>query len=203
MNTKRIIYRPVAIDDLEELVKLEQAVWGEEMGADRDKWDSRFNIFSEGIQVAENKNGLVGVIVSHRLVWDYPIGYFPSWSEATADGFITNHSGSGNCLYGVDLSVLPQMPGVASNLLKFVFTLKKKKNIEKGMMGSRIPSLRRRTKNLTSEEINKNMVLRMAEKDMEVKFFIHNGFRIISARQDYFPEDRESLGWGIILEYTQ
>ncbi len=200
MRENQIIYRHAVMDDIKALVKLELDVWGNDMAADKDKWISRINIFSEGTWVAELEKKLVGVIVTHIIKWDYPEDYYPSWEEVTANGYITNHNNNGDTMYGVDLSVLPGIPSVACRLLQTAIQGAHIKELDRGLLGSRMPSLKNKIDGDTTNKVSSEFIKNLARKDPEVRFFIKNGFRIITACKDYFPADKESFGWGIILE---
>jgi len=200
MRRNQVIYRHATMDDIEALVNLELEVWGDDMAADRDKWISRISIFPEGVHIAEKDERIVGVIVTHIINWDYLCGYYPSWAEATADGYITNHNDDGNVMYGVDLTVLPGMSGVASRLLQMAIRKTRERKITRGFLGCRIPSLRSYVHEKNIEVIGEKLVESIAIMDPEVRFFLQNGFRIVKVCENYFSQDEDSLGWGVILE---
>jgi ribosomal protein S18 acetylase RimI-like enzyme len=200
MRKNQVIYRHATMDDIEALIKLELKVWGKDMAADRDKWISRISIFPEGVHIAEKDDNLIGVIVNHVINWIYPSGYFPSWVEATDDGYITNHDDNGNVLYGVDVSVKAKREGIASELMNLAIDIMREKSITRGMLGSRIPSLSSHVKEHNIRELNPEQIMFIAKEDLSVKFFQNFNFKIIGIRKGYFPEDKESLGRAAILE---
>ncbi len=206
MKEKKTVYRQPTMDDIGKLCELEKNVWGEEMGANREKWESRLNIFPEGIFLAEKDSHLVGVSVLHRVRWDYPEGEFPTWQEITANGYITNHNNNGDVLYGVNMSVIFGHPGVARIFTSLAVQLKNKYMIQRGLLGVRIPSLKRyiKKKGIVESQLTPEIILSVSRKDPEVRFFCsYDNLKVIAAKQDYFPIDKDSLGWGIILEVTK
>ena len=201
-----IIYRQPTLDDIDKLCELEKNVWGEEMGANREKWESRINIFSEGIFLAEENGCLIGSSVLHRVCWNYRAGEFPTWQKITANGYITNHDSNGDVLYGVNMSVISGHPGVARIFTSLAVQLKNKYMIQRGLLGVRVPTLKRyiRKKGIAESRLTPKMVLSISRKDPEVRFFCsYDNLRAIAAKQDYYLVDKESLGWGIILEVTK
>ena len=199
---KKIIYRNAVLSDIPQLVVLEQKVWGEDMGAGSDIWKKRINVFSDGIFIAEQNNVIMGVVVIHRIKWNYPVGYYPIWLEVSGNGQLDNYDPRGDTFYGDDMTVLPGMPGIASELIKMSISLKYEKKLSRGFLGCRILSLRTYVKknNIKPEEVNEKLVMERAKKDLEVRFFKQNGFKIVAVRRNYFPPDEESLGWGAIVE---
>lgn len=195
-----LVFRNALVSDVDNLNHLENKVWGTEMSADNKKWLSRINHFSEGIFIAERDDLLIGVIVGHLIKWNYPENYYPNWFEVSDDGYLNNHCTEGNILYGVDFSVLPGSPGIASCLMTMMIDFMRNLEGVTGMMGCRIPTLRRYADKYGITNIDDDLVLQHAKRDPEVKFFLRHGFMIKAAKQNYFEPDYESIGWGVILE---
>ena len=199
MKEKKIVYRQPTMDDIDKLCELEKNVWGEEMGADRKKWESRLNIFPDGIQIAEFDNRIIGAVATVIVDWNYVDGYLPTWAEMSGEGLITNHNPQGNVMLGIDLAVVTVKYGVANRLVQFTKDLQIKKNIFAGGLGCRIPSLAEYVAKNSINNITKELVEKVAKTDVHVYFWKKNGFKIVAARKDFFPPDIESLGWGLIL----
>ncbi len=195
----RVIYRNAKLADVEKLIKLELEVWGQDMAADREKWISRLTIFPQGTFVAESNGRIVGVVVTHIIKWDYPPGYYPTWAEATAGGYITNHDEEGDTAYGVNMTVLPGWPQVAQMLTRLGKSVRRERRLSKGFIGCRIPSLANKIKKLKVKNIDNKIALQLARQDPEVRFFLSNKFRLEAVRKNYFPIDKQSLGWAAIL----
>jgi hypothetical protein len=198
MRGSQVIYRHATMNDIEAMVDLELKVWGKDMAANRARWISRINIFSEGTWVAEKDNQIVGVVVGHIIKWDYPENYFPTWEEATANGYITNHNNQGYILYGVDLTVLSKNPCVAETLIRRDLEVAREKRLLKTIFGCRIPSLANSVKFLKHQPSETEM-MQLALMDVEVKFFMSFGFKVMGLKKDYYKKDAESLGRGLIL----
>ena len=206
MKEKEIIYRQPTLDDIDKLCELEKNVWGEEMGAGREKWKSRLNIFPEGIFLAEQDDCLIGASVLHRVCWNYRAGEFPTWDEVTAGGYITNHNGNGDVLYGVNMTVVSGHPGVARFFTSLAIQLKLKLKIQRGLLGVRIPTLKHyiKKKGIAESSLTPEIVLSISRRDPEVRFFCsYDDLKAISAKRNYYLVDKKSLGWGIILEVTK
>jgi hypothetical protein len=200
MKKNQIIYRTVSLADVPALVQLELNIWGEEMFANQGKWIARLNTFSAGTRVAERNGELIGVVVTLVVDWKYPAGYFPTWAEVSGNGLLANHNINGNVLYGIDLGVLPGTKDVANNLVAFTVELWRKLKKPGGGLGCRIPSLSQYVVDNKITKITADLVMHLAQSDEQVKFWERNGFTVVGARENYFPEDLESLGWGIIMK---
>ncbi len=201
MKKDAIIYREATLGDIPCLIDLEKEVWGEEMLAGAEKWESRIKLFPEGNILAEHQNRIIGVIVGMFIKWEYANGFYPDWFEVTDNGFITRHDYSGDVLYGVDMTVLPKSYQAANVLLASVFELRKRFNKSGGVMGSRIPSLRDFVVKNKITTVSEEIVSMVAEVDPTVNFFIRGGFKWVGPKRDYFSPDSESLGWGLILDH--
>lgn len=203
MRKDAIIYREAKFADIPTLVNLEKEVWGEEMIADEEKWESRIKTFSEGVYLGEYEGKILGIVVCLIVDWKYPAGYCPDWFEVSDNGYIGNHNMNGQVLYGIDMTVLPKNLNVASVLLQRVFYLRNYYKKAGGMLGSRIPSLQKYVEKNNIEIVDKELVEKVARKDPTVNFFMKGKMRWVGARKNYFPPDEESLGWGLILEHFE
>lgn len=199
MMNETVTYRNATLGDVQGITELEMDVWGEEMAAVGEKWLSRIGTFSKGIWVAEKDGKIIGVVVTHIVDWNHADDQYPTWAEVTADGYISNHNDEGDVLYGVDLTTVQNEPGVAAELLKLATEKAKGKQMYRGLMGARIPTLHRHFPD-DSIDLSQDQVMTFAPKDPTVKFFLQQGFRALGAKEGYFPEDADSRGWGLILE---
>ena len=202
MVDTQIDYRQADKADIQNLIELERKVWGQEMAAGEDKWLARFSKFPNGILVARQNGTIAGVIVINVIKWTYSSGVYPTWEEATGNGLLTNFDGQfGDAMYGVDLTVRPgSSPKIAGRLLRMAIKYTRDRNLKKGFLGSRIPSLRSYIKKNHVNILDESLVMLVAARDVEVRFFCRTGFKLIGVKKDYFPLDEDSLGWGAILE---
>jgi hypothetical protein len=193
MNTFAI--RPAGTGDVRALCALEESVWGGAMGAGPDKWESRIRIFPEGTLVAAENGRLVGVVVAHIIAWPYR-REFPDWEGATDNGYIRNHDPDGEVLYGVDLTVRDERPGVAERLMRADLAIADRLGL-RAVLGSRIPSLRERWHG--AGEPGYDDVVRLVRRDPTVRFFGRLGFRLMGVKPAYFAVDEASFGWGAMI----
>lgn len=200
MKKDEMIFRDANLGDVENLIDLEREIWGEGMYADRDKWLARLKNFPQSVRIVIQNGILIGAGVVLRVDWNYPEGYYPTWAEVTSDGYISNHSPTGNVLYGVDISVRPKKEGIAGKILQWSLDMKKEHGISKGMLGCRIPSLSQKVHASMSELLTPEQVKDLALADLSVKFFMGYDFSLVAVRENYYPDDEESYGWGAILE---
>lgn len=200
MKKDGIEYVNATMADVKGLVELEKEVWGG-MAAEDSKWISRIKIYPAGTFVAKQNGKILGVVVTCRINWPYADNEHPTWDEASGNGFLTNHRDDGEVSFGVDLTV-NDSPGVAVELLKLAIDLHWANKARRGMLGGRFPSLAEYVKNnnIDSETLTPEKVLALSREDSQVKFFCAQGLTPIAAKKNYFPPDKDSLGWGIILE---
>ncbi len=197
----QIDYRHPTLDDVEKLTILEVNRWDEKVAATKNKWHSRITRFPEGMFVAEKEGEILGVIATLLVKWDYPDEYFPTWPEATDNGYIRNHCPDGNILYGVTITVASDTPGVADRLLQLAINVARERGII-ARVGVRIPSLRDHVEKNNIKKVTHEMARSLANRDPGVKFFLRQGFKVIATKEDYMPHDNDSLDWGVILEIT-
>jgi hypothetical protein len=192
-----VILRQATLNDIKQLCELELMVWGEEMSASWENWESRINIFPEGVTVAVKSGRIIGVIVMNIIKWNLPRNTFMTWEQATGCGTIKNHDPDGDTLYGVDLTVVEGSPGVAKSLVLEHLKCLERMDKAKAIIGCRIPSLSEYYG--PDDVISEDQLKVLTRKDPEVRFFLGCGFKIIGFKKDYFPIDKASLGWGVIL----
>src|SRR3989339_2170251 len=190
-----VVYRAASLDDISGLVALDQRKWEENVSAGYDKWESRMRIFPEGVRVAADEGGVVGVAVVHIV--RYPESGFPTWSEITADGYITNHNPLGNKIYGVNFAVDSVRPKVAYNLLESVVDEVARPRGLPWRVGYTAPFVSKYKERFGVDELNEEIVERLALEDPIVnRLFFRLGFKFLGVSRDYFVDDRLSDGWG-------
>jgi hypothetical protein len=200
-NENGISFRYAQDGDLVPLFDLDRQVWGD-LSANMLQWQSRLGIWPDGVFIAEQAEKMVGVGVAVIFKWDYPEGVYPTWEQATDNGFIRNHDPlKGDTIYGVDFTVVPEAEKVAARLLMEMGNVKKKLGLRYARAGYRAPFMAQYIKEHPRQEINPRVVEKIARQDGLVQnLFFALGFDILACVPDYFSRDEESLGWGIIMD---
>jgi len=215
---RKIRIRQARIDDIEAILLVEKKAWPENLRASREMYESRLEIFPQGILVAETEGKIGGVVVSQIMHFN-SIPDISSWSEATDYGYIKNsHDPKGNSFYGVNLSVSPQTQSrVAVALLEAVGKLAIRYNFRQIVLGGRIPSFARYLKH----HYHKNGISAISNKkrdkiaedyiqatnrrgnplDPQITFYQKVGMKIIKLLPNYF-KDPESLNYGVLVLWS-
>ena len=167
-----------------------------------EQFSSQINTFPEG-QIAVEYNGLI-VASSSSLIVDFSqYSDWQDWHKVADNGFITNHNFEGNTLYGIEIMVSPEYRGMklARRLYDARKELAKKYNLEKIIIGGRIPGFYKYSKKLTV----KQYVEKVTSKELfdpVLTTQISNGFVLKRLIPNYLPSDKESLGYATFLEWT-
>ena len=122
------------------LVKLEEDTWPVGTRAKKEAFENRIKLFPEGVIGVRNDDVLMGLTTS-CIIYDKDITTDSTWEKLTDYGMIYTHNKDGNVLYVVSLGVSPyhQKKGVGKTLIKAQQDLAKKLNLEKVVLGSRVP----------------------------------------------------------------
>ncbi|HOE27777.1 MAG TPA: hypothetical protein PK696_08815 [bacterium] len=100
--------REIEERDIERLCWVESIAWRNGVQFDRGHFISQRAIFPEGQLCFEDAQGEIwGHVNLMKLRFDPRRPLAASWSEITADGYITTHDPRGNWLFGVNLAVHP------------------------------------------------------------------------------------------------
>jgi hypothetical protein len=100
--------REIEDRDIERLRWIESIAWRNGVQFDGGHFRSQLAIFPEGQLCFEDEQGQIwGHVNLMKLRFDPRRPLAASWSETTADGYITSHDPRGNWLFGVNLSVHP------------------------------------------------------------------------------------------------
>lgn len=100
--------REIEERDIERLRWIESVAWRNGVQFDAGHFRSHLRIFPEGQLCCEDGHGEIwGHVNLMRLRFDPRRPLEASWSEITADGYITTHDPRGDWLFGVNLAVHP------------------------------------------------------------------------------------------------
>jgi len=204
MKTKKnIIIRKATLSDVEDMVILEEDVWGKE-GADEEKIKARINIFPEGNLIAINDGDVVGY-VSFQYVDDISRGATFTWQEITDNGKTEkSHKPKGNFIYGINLSVHSSMNGhkVSESLVMHGLANMIKNNKRGSFIGSRIPGFAKYKKRNPHIDVTYYINLRRSSnnklRDSELALYESDGFKAVKVLPGYFP-DPASLDYGVLV----
>ena len=197
-----IIQRNATPDDFEGIIKLSEICFKGTEPWSMDMLRSQYMIFPDGMQIIEYEGEIVGSATSLIINFDeYDDDH--TWKEICENGFITNHDPEGDTLYGIEAMVHPEFQGlkIGRRLYEMRRDLCVNSNLKHILIGGRIPNY-----HLYSEEFGVRAyikrVLEKKIKDPVLTFQLSHGFTIERIIKDYLPEDKESEGYAVLLEWN-
>jgi len=199
---KSIIIRHLNFDDYTGVTKLQGKCFPGMKPWTLEQFSSQLNIFPEG-QIAVEYNGEI-VASSNSLIVDFSLySDWQDWHIIADNGFITNHNYEGNTLYGIEIMVSPEFRGMklARRLYEARKDIARKYNLEKIIIGGRIPGFYKHSKKLDVNQYVEKVISKELY-DIVLTTQISNGFVLKRLIPDYFPSDKESLGFATFLEWT-
>lgn len=202
--SERITVRQARRADLDDILRVEEAAWPEEVRASREQFIERLETYPEGFLIADLYGEPSGVLTSQRI--NYRLGDEPAgWEETTRGGWIrATHQGEGNALYVVSVGVAAerQGQGVGSRLIRAAQHHAAACDLQYVLLDSRLPGFGacRRDKGLTAEEYVFACNERDEPLDPELRFYRRQGFQILSPSQiirSCMARDHESANHGV------
>jgi predicted amidohydrolase/ribosomal protein S18 acetylase RimI-like enzyme len=168
----------------------------------RAQFDSQIDVFPEGQICVEVDGNLAASSAS--LIVDFDLhSDWQDWREISDNGYIRNHTDQGDTLYGIEIMVDPAYRGMrlSRRLYDARKEIARKYNLQRIVIGGRIPGYHRYADELTAEEY----IERVIGKEIYDPVFtaqLANGFELRRLIPDYLPGDKESLGYATFLEWT-
>lgn len=187
--------RTVTQNDYENIVKLENEIWGNE-AASYDVIKSRHDVFPEGSLVVVDDDKIVGYAAVQKVTR----ACGDSWFKQTDDGYIkSTHDEIGHILYGIGMS------GNKFGVSELIIDYAHKAFISSGIcymlvLGSRLPGFRAWT-NRTGNGITEYIKARRPDGlsvDPELRLYQKHGFEVLFEIESYFP-CKDSLDYGALI----
>lgn len=190
---------------LDEVVKVEEETWPEEIQAPREKFKSRAQFFPEGfLTISVPDLGMVGVSTSQIISFD-PEDPPISWEETTDNGWIKNtHDRKGNALYLVSVGASPraQGKGIGTKLVKEQIELTKKLGLDWLVLGARIPGYHKYHQDHPEVSIEDYLNIKREDDqsyDPEIRFYQRCGLEVLKVVPNYMDDDPESENYGAVM----
>ncbi|WP_420435055.1 GNAT family N-acetyltransferase [Hyphobacterium sp.] len=160
----------------------------------------RLERFPEGQFVVELDGELAGwastFIVDEALAFgDH------SLDSISGHGYGSLHNPDGDWLYGAEVAVDPNVRRIrlGQRLYDARRALCEDWGLKGIVFGARMPSLRRKIKEFGSAEDYLEAIREKKAKDPVLSFQTRLGFEPVRLLKDYYPEDRESLGYAVLM----
>ena len=198
----KVVLRNMRIEDYDEVIEMQALCFPGMSLWSRDQIESQLAHFPDGQFVVEYEGEIVAsassLIVNFEMYSDWH-----NWREIADGGYIRNHDAEGDTLYGIEIMVHPECRGLklARRLYAARRELAVRYNLERSIVGGRIPGYGRHADEMTAREY----VAKVQDKilyDPVLTTQLGNGFVLKRLIPDYFPGDSDSRGWATFLEWT-
>jgi predicted amidohydrolase/ribosomal protein S18 acetylase RimI-like enzyme len=199
---QKIRLRQLTLDDFDALVAMQKecfpgmAPWG------RDQIESQLSTFPEG-QLCIEVDGEIAASASSLILSYDPNLSWHDWKVVSENGFIRNHNPKGDTLYGIEIMVSPNFRGMklARRLYDARKELCRQRNLNRMMVGGRIPGYSAHAEELSAREYVENVVDKTLY-DPVLTTQLSNGFSLQGLIPNYMPSDKASLGYATFLEWV-
>lgn len=198
----RVHVRTLTRKDYARVVELQRVCFPGQTPWTEKEFHSQVDIFSDGQIGVEYDGELVGV--SSSLILDFDLyGEEHTFMEISGRGMITNHDPEGDTLYGIDIMVDPKMRGrkLARRMYNARKELVRRLNLRRIVVGGRIPGYAAMADQMTAREYVEKVVNRELF-DSVLTAQLSNGFVVKRVISGYLDEDRESVGYAVLLEWS-
>lgn len=194
--------RPLTLDDFDGLVQLLEAGYTEVEPWTKAQFRSQLKRFPEGQIGVEYDGQIIGA--AHSLIIDIDeYGDLHTWEDVAGTGAITNHDPEGDTLYGIEVVVHPEYRGmrIGRRLYEERKRLARQLNLRRIVFGGRMPGYHEHAGELSAAEYVERVLARELE-DPVITFQLANGFSIKRVVPNYLPEDVESKGYAVMMEWV-
>ena len=199
---KKVRLRQLTLADYPALVTMQERCFPGMQTWGIDQIKSQLEHFPEG-QICLEVNGRL-VASSNSLVVDYDrYEDWHDWKRVADAGYIRNHTLAGDTLYGIEMMVDPDFRGMhlARRLYNARKDLCRRLNLERIVIGGRIPGFGSQAEDMTAREYVEKVIER-GLYDPVLTTQVANGFVLVELIPDYFPSDAASRGYATHLEWT-
>jgi len=199
---RRVRLRKLAPSDYERVIDLQRQCFPKMAIWEPAQFESMLRTFPEG-QIGVELDGDL-VASSSSLMLDFDLySEWHDWMKISDQGYIRNHDPRGNTLYGIEIMVHPEHRGLrlAGRLYDARKDLCREKNLERMVIGGRIPGYQQHASELTPQDY----VERVQKKELfdpVLTTQIANGFIVQRLIPDYLPSDEDSAGWATHMEWV-
>ena len=199
---KKVQLRQLRIEDYPALVEMQQRCFPGMMPWGRDQIESQLAIFPDGQLCLEYKGRLVAS-ASSLVVESDRYRDWHDWKIVSDGGYIRNHTLSGDTLYGIEIMVDTEFRGMhlARRLYDARKELCRRLNLERIVVGGRIPGFGSQPEDMTAREYVEKVIERGLH-DPVLTTQVANGFVLVELIPNYFPSDKASRGYATHLEWT-
>ncbi|MBM83778.1 MAG: hypothetical protein CMJ78_24745 [Planctomycetaceae bacterium] len=199
-----ITLRTATLEDVDAMAAVEAQSWPSGMAADATTCCCRVSAYAEGQLVAVQDDEIVGVSSAQRITESHLKQASHSYNEVTdSNRFTASHSDDGAIYQLIGVSVLPRFRGL--NLGRQL--VDHQIDRARGMAGiERIIGFTRPAKHHEQAHVPMTTYISLHRAsgmhvDPVIAFHLEAGARIVSLHEGFRPNDAESSGYGVLIEY--
>ncbi|MCB9600277.1 MAG: GNAT family N-acetyltransferase [Sandaracinus sp.] len=197
----RLIIRPLEDGDVEPLRELQRRCFPTLSPWTAEQLANHIVTFPEG-QIAIELDGELVASSSSLVLSAKEYEDDHTFDEIVPGGFLDNHDPSGDVLYGIDICVSPDARGMrlARRLYEVRKELVERLGLRKIVVAGRIPGFAAHADAMDAREYVRRVV-RKELTDPVLTAQLSNGFTIRSVLDGYIPNDAESKGHAVLMEW--
>ncbi|AIQ50193.1 GNAT family N-acetyltransferase [Paenibacillus sp. FSL R7-0331] len=158
--------------------------------------------FPEGALCAEVNGELAGSVTSLKIHFNEESAHNGhTWSEVTADGYLTTHQPDGNTLYIADLCVRPKFRklGLGKELVQSLYHVVVEQKLERLLGAGRMPGYHKEVSRLSAQAYLAEVIGGQLA-DPVITFLLRCGRSPLGVTADYL-EDEESCNYAALMEW--
>lgn len=197
----RLVLRQLEKDDFKAIVAIQQRSFPQIDPWTKEQFESQLAIFPEG-QLGVTMDGVLVATSSSLIVDEEDFGAYHTFNDVSDNGFIRNHDPEGDTLYGIDIAVDPGHRG--ERLARRIYEARKelvaRRNLRAILIAGRIPGYGKHADKMSPDEYVRRVV-RKDLKDPVLTSQLAQGFAIREVLRHYLPQDLESAGCAVFMEW--
>ncbi|AIQ15376.1 acetyltransferase [Paenibacillus sp. FSL H7-0357] len=200
------VIRQYTEDDFAELITIQSEAFPPPYPAElwwkREQLLNHVTLFPEGALAVEVNGELAGSVTGLKINFEPEgEGLHHTWSEVTADGYITTHQPDGNTLYIADLCVRPKYRklGLGKELVQSLYHVVVEQKLERLLGAGRMPGYHLQASRMPAEKYLAEVVAGILT-DPVITFLLRCGRTPVGVVADYL-DDEESGNFAALMEW--
>ncbi|HUQ03769.1 MAG TPA: carbon-nitrogen hydrolase family protein [Kofleriaceae bacterium] len=199
----RLVVRTLRKTDLKAVQDIQKKSFPTIDAWTKEQFESQLNIFPEG-QLGVELDGALVATSSALIVDEEDFGAYHTFDQVSDNGFIRNHDPEGDTLYGIDIAIEPKHRG--AHLTRRLYAARKEvvrqRNLRAILIAGRIPGYGKQADKMTPEEYVQRVIRKeFKDKDPVLTAQLAQGFSVRAVLKDYLPQDTESRGYAVYMEW--
>jgi hypothetical protein len=199
----RLVVRPLRKSDLKAVQDIQRKSFPTIDAWTAEQFESQLKVFPEG-QIGVELDGSLVATSSALIVDEEDFGAYHTFDQVSDNGFIRNHDPEGDTLYGIDIAIEPKHRG--AHLTRRIYEARKEvarqRNLRAILIAGRIPGYGKQADKMSAEEYVQRVIRKeFKDKDPVLTAQLAQGFSVRAVLKDYLPQDAESRGYAVYMEW--